>query len=247
MKKIFFLLVLTFTSSVLVQAQKDTLYVYGPGGPFAPINESAQIFGNQNNIFIKVTAGPEDRWIHQAKENADLIYGGAEYMLTSFSMKHPNLLDNSTRTELYKRGASILVRPGNPKNIKSLKDLTQPGINILDVNGAGQLGLWEDIAGKQNLIAGIQKNIKKSFGNTALGIEGWKTDQSFDAWINYESWHYRLKDITGFVKIPNKINVYRGTPIAITSISKKRELSQKFIQFMQSTEGHSVFKKWGWK
>ncbi len=228
-------------------AQIDTLYVYGPGGPFAPINESAEIFGKKHQIFVKVVAGPEDRWIDQAKQNADVIYGGAEYMLTSFIMKHPGLVDHKSRQELYKRGAAILVKPGNPKHIRSLKDLTKNGITILDVNGAGQLGLWEDLAGKENAIAGIQKNIKKSFANTALGIESWKTDPTFDAWINYESWHYRLKDITQVVKIPKSKNIYRGTPIAQTTISKQKIMALKFIDFMSSPEGHSIFKKWGWE
>ena len=230
-----------------MHAQKDTLYVYGPGGPFAPIDECAKIFGTKNNIIVKVTAGPESKWIETAKQNADLIYGGAAYMLTSFAMKYADFIDQNSRTELHKRGAAILVRPGNPKNIRSIKDLSKPGINILEVNGAGQLGLWEDIAGKKDAIEGIQKNIKQSFANTALGIAGWKEDKSFDAWINYESWHYRLKDITAVVKLRNSINVYRGTPIAITTNSKNKELSKQFIDFMKTKEGHTIFKKWGWK
>ena len=247
MRNLILAFVITITLPNFAQAQKDTLYVYGPGGPLAPIEESAKIFGTENNIVVKVTAGPESKWIAEAKLKADLIYGGAEYMLTSFAMAHPGLVDESSRTELYKRGAAILVRPGNPKNIRSIKDLTKKGIHILDVNGAGQLGLWEDVAGKKNVIEGIQKNIKHSFANTALGIAGWKSDTSFDAWINYESWHYRLKDITQLVKLPNSINVYRGTPIAITTITKHKEWSSKFIDFMQSKEGHAIFKKWGWK
>lgn len=247
MKKIVYSFALLIFFPVFVQAQKDTLYVYGPGGPFAPIEESAKIFGSRNNIIVKVTAGPEPKWIETAKQNADLIYGGAEYMLTSFSMKHADFIDQNSRTELYKRGAAILVRAGNPKNIRSIKDLSKPGINILDINGAGQLGLWEDIAGKKDAIDEIQKNIKQSFGNTALGIVGWKEDQSFDAWINYESWHYRLKEITQVVKLPNSINVYRGTPIAVTTISKNKDLAKQFINFMKTKEGHTIFKKWGWK
>ncbi len=247
MKKLIYIFTLLLIFPGFSKAQKDTLYVYGPGGPFAPINESAQIFGKTHDIFVKVTAGPEDRWIDNAKYNADLIYGGAEYMLTAFSIKHSGFIDNNSRTELYKRGAAILVKPGNPKHIRSIKDLAKSGISILDVNGAGQLGLWEDIAGKRNVIGGIQKNIKQSFANTALGIEGWKSDKSFDAWINYESWHYRLKDITQVVKIPNSINVYRGTPIALTTRSTQKQLAAAFITFMQTTEGHAIFKKWGWK
>jgi accessory colonization factor AcfC len=236
-----------FLIPFITKAQTDTMYVYGPGGPFGPINECGQMFGKQINLFIKVTGGPEGKWIEDAKKNADVIFGGAEYMLTSFAMKHPGMVDSSTRTELYKRGAAILVRPGNPKHISSLKDLTKSGIAILDVNGSGQLGLWEDLAGKQDLIGGIQKNIRQSFENTALGIEAWKKDPQFDAWITYTSWYYRLKEITQAVKLPQVINAYRGTPVALTMGSQHKNKATQFIGFMQTGKGHAIFKKWGWE
>lgn len=246
MRKILFHALLLHIAS-LSWAQKDTLYVYGPGGPLAPMQEAGERFTRQTRIPVKVVAGPEAVWIESAKNNADLIFGGAEYMLTSFSMQHKGLVDSTTRTELYKRGAAILVRPGNPKKITSLKDLARSGVRLLDVNGAGQLGLWEDLAGRQDLIAGIQKNIRRSFANTALAIDAWKSDTAYDAWIIYASWHYRLKDVTQLVKIPPGQTLYRGTPIALTTITDQKEAAQEFIRFLQTPAIHRVFQKWGWE
>lgn len=231
---------------LLAQTTKDTLYVYGPGGPFAPFNECAVLFAEMNNISVKVIAGPEKSWIVKAETDADIIYGGAEYMLTDFIGNYPNLIELSTRTSLYQRSFAILVRPNNPKNIRSVKDLANNNIKILDINGAGQVGVWEDIAGRKGLIAAFQKNIGTSYKNTALGIEGWKDDATFDAWITYASWHYRLKDITDLVSIPVKDNLSRGTPVAVTSKGMQSEYAMKFIEFMKSSKGHEVFKKWGW-
>jgi accessory colonization factor AcfC len=228
-------------------AQKDTLYVYGPGGPQAPMDECAKLFSKKLSVPLKVIAGPEAKWIEQAKQNADIVFGGAEYMLTQFKIQHPGLLDSTSRTELYKRAAGILVRPGNPKKITSLKDLTKPGVNILEVTGAGQLGMWEDLAGKQNLIGGIQKNIRGAFANTALAIEAWKSDSRYDAIIIFSSWYNRLKGISQLVKIPAGQTVYRGTPIAITTITDQKNEAQKFIIYLLSPEAHKVFIKWGWE
>lgn len=61
-------------------------------------------------------------------------------MLTEFIQKYPGFVDETTRTSLYIRAAGILVRKGNPKQVKSLSDLTKDGIRIVDVNGAGQVG-----------------------------------------------------------------------------------------------------------
>lgn len=247
MKLKLFAFTLAISFTILVTAQSDTLFVYGPGGPQVAMEECAKVFSKNMQVPVKVVAGPEAKWIEQAKQNADVIFGGAEYMLTQFAMQHPGLIDSSTRTELYKRGAAILVRPGNPKKITSLKDLIKPGVRLLDVNGAGQLGMWEDLAGKQNLIAGIQKNIQKSFPNTALAIDAWKTDNSYDAIISYTSWYLRLKDVSQLVKIPPAQTVYRGTPVAITTITNQKKEAQQFIRFMLSDEGHVIFKKWGWE
>lgn len=228
-------------------AQTDTLYVYGPGGPLSAMQECAKVFTGTTGIPVKVTGGPESKWIAQAGQNADLIYGGAEYMLTQFIQNHPGMVDATTRVELYKRRAAILVRPGNPKHIATLKDLTKHGVHILDVNGAGQLGLWEDIAGKESLIGDIQKNIAGSFANTALAIDAWKKDSSYDAWITYASWHQNLKDITQVVELPLALRLNRGTPVALTLTSRHRQQGRQFVQVLQSARGHAIFKKWGWE
>lgn len=233
--------------SSLSDAQTNTLYVYGPGGPFSAINECAKAFTASTHINVKVIAGPEAKWIRQAAANADLIYGGSEYMLTQFLENHPGMIDKLTRTGLYKRAAAILVRPGNPKNIQTLKDLSSPGISLLDVNGSGQVGLWEDLAGKQDLIEPIQKNIAGSFKNTALAIEAWNEDPHYDAWITYASWHQNLKESTQLISLPADHILYRGTPIALTSRTKNTNQANQFLAYLKSPAGHAIFKIWGWE
>jgi accessory colonization factor AcfC len=230
----------------MAAAQEKVLQVYGPGGPLGPMQESGRMFSQAHGMEVRVTAGPTPKWIEAARQNEDLIFGGAEYMLTEFILKNPDLVDPKTRTSLYVRPAGILVRPGNPKKIKSLKDLTRTGVRIVDVNGAGQLGLWEDLAGVHGLIPGIQKNIVLSVGSSAEAIDKWKTRPELDAWITYESWHYRLKEVTDLVRLPRAQRLYRGTPIAITSRSQQRDPAQQFIDFLKTPAAHAVFQKWGW-
>lgn len=245
MKK--YLIFILFTGFVKAGFAQDTLHVYGPGGPYSAVSASAAAFTAKTGIPVKVIAGPEPKWIASAQQDADIIFEGAEYMLTLFEQQHPGTTDPSTKTELYKRAAAILVRPGNPKHIKGLADLTKPGIKVLDVNGAGQLGLWEDLAGRENLIPGIQKNIGGSFANTALGIDVWKKDRSYDAWITYASWHENLRDATDIVRLPANQVLYRGTPAVVTANSSHRKQAIEFIFFMQGDQGHQIFRKWGWE
>ncbi|SDE84604.1 accessory colonization factor AcfC [Bhargavaea beijingensis] len=226
---------------------ENTLYVYGPGGPLGPMEELAEKFTEETGIPVKVTAGPESKWIKEAKQQADLVYGGSHYMLRNTMLEHPELIDEKTIEELYPRAAGILVRKGNPKNIRSLEDLTKEGVKILDVNGAGQLGLWEDLAGRKGLIPGISNNIDLSVPNSAKAIELWKKHNKHDAWITYESWHHRLKDVTDLVELPEEEKLYRGTPIAIAADSDQKKDAKQFIEFLKTDPSHQVFQKWGWK
>lgn len=242
-----FMCLIFFGAGHVASAQEKTLKAYGPGGPLGPMKECAEIFSKKNNIKVEVVAGPTPKWIEQAKQDADIIFGGAEYMLTEFVQKYPGIVDEKTRTSLYIRPAGILVRKGNPRKIRNLADLTKDGVKIIDVNGAGQVGLWEDMAGAKGLIPGIQKNIALSVATSAEAIEKWKSTPELDAWISYESWYYRLKDISDLVKLPAEEKTYRGTPVAITTGTKNKELANKFIDFLATEEAHEVFRKWGWK
>ncbi|MCJ8014577.1 extracellular solute-binding protein [Paenibacillus sp. KQZ6P-2] len=231
-----------------ISSQNDhVIRVYGPGGPLGPIKEAAEHFSAETGIKVEVTAGPEGNWIDKAKQDADIIFGGSEYNLQDFTFNHPEMIDTKSRTELYSRAAGILVRKGNPKKIESLEDLTKNGVKIIDVNGAGQLGLWEDLAGRKGLIEGISRNISVSVKTSAEAIELWKSNSSLDAWITYESWHYRLKDVTDLVQLPEEEKLYRGTPIALTKITDQKKEAQQFIDYLKTEESHQIFQKWGWK
>jgi accessory colonization factor AcfC len=228
-------------------AQEKVLNVYGPWGPLGPMRECSEMFFKSQEIKVNVIAGPEVKWINQAQVDADIIFDEAEYMMSDFIRKYPALIDENTRTGLYVRGSGILVRKDNPKNIKSLFDLTRKGIKILDINGAGQMALWEDMAAAKELVSGIQKNIAVTVTTSAEAIELWKTRPDLDAWIAFETWHYRLMDVTDLVSLPSRDKVYRGTPIALTRNSKQKEAAQQFIDFLKTEKAHKIFQKWGWR
>ncbi|MFC5587969.1 substrate-binding domain-containing protein [Sporosarcina soli] len=238
---------LTNENEIEAKKKPNTVYVYGPGGPLGPMEELAKRYSKGKGIQVYVTAGPEGKWIEQAKQDGDIIYGGSSYMLRNFSFSYPELLDEETWTELYARPAGILVRKGNPKNIQSITDLAKDDIQIVDVNGAGQLGLWEDLAGREGVIPGIRKNMVASVKTSAEAIELWNSEPTIDAWITYESWHYRLLDITDLVMLKEEDKLYRGTPIALTVKGSKNKEAEKFLAFLQTEEAHDVFRKWGWK
>ncbi|RRA50392.1 substrate-binding domain-containing protein [Acidipila sp. EB88] len=225
----------------------QTLHVYGPGGPLAPMQACAAQYTAQTHHPVIVTGGPEKQWFAAAQMDGDVIYGGAEYMLTQFDMEHPGFLLAGSRTDLYKRTAGILVRPGNPKHIQTLADLAKPGIHLLDVSGAGQLGLWEDIAGRSGLIDGLQRNIAMTVATSAEGMHAWATRPQLDAWITYESWQQRMPQEAALVRLPPEMRIYRGTPIAFTQRSTLKAEAKAFLAQLRTPACHSVFIHAGWQ
>lgn len=226
---------------------EEPLRVYGPGGPLTPIRACADRFTRSKGIAVKVDGGPEEAWMAKAEQDADLVFGAAEYVLTDLARRRPDLLDLGTRASLWDRPAAILVRKGNPKKIRGIEDLAREGLKLLDVTGAGQSGLWEDLAGRKGLIPAIQRNIALAPSNTAEAIAAWRMQPELDAWITFASWYDRLRDEADLVPFPARERIYRGTPIAVTRRSRSRDRALAFVAFLETEECHALFRAAGWR
>ena len=226
------------------------LKAYGPGGPAPAMREAAKVFGTKKGNTVEITAGPTPTWKDQAMQDADLIFSGSEYMMTDFVRKDlPGLIETSTIQTLYLRPSAILVRPGNPKGIKGIKDLAKQGIKILVVEGAGQVGMWEDVAGRTGsvkLVGGIRRNIGFFAANSAEAKKIWNSDMSYDAWLIWTIWQKESPASADLINIEPEHTIYRSCGIALTNRSGQKALAKEFVDFLQSTEGKTIFVKWGW-
>ena len=111
---------------------QTVLNVYGPGGPGPAMKEAGKAFGSTHNITFKVVAGPTGEWVDKAKQDADVVFSGAENMFTDFAKALPGAFDLKDAYPLYLRPAAILVRPGNPKNIRGFRDLLAPNAGVCE-------------------------------------------------------------------------------------------------------------------
>lgn len=128
-------------------------------------------------------------------------------------------------------------------------DLLKPGHRILVVNGAGQNGLWEDIAGRLGSIADVRalrSNIAAVAENSAQAKKAWTSDQTLDAWIIWNIWQREAPELADLVEVEPGYRIYRDTGIAATELGKRNPLSAEFVEFLQAKEGAAIFAKWGW-
>ena len=229
--------------------QSGKIHVYGPGGPFPAMNGIAKLFSKKFNVKVIVIKGPSKKWMPKARRNADVVYSGAEFMMQNFVWAMKGRIDEKTIKSMYLRPSGILVRKGNPKRIKGFEDLLKSGIKILVVDGAGQIGLWEDMAGKQGSIETVKafgKNIVYHARNSAEAKSEWLKDKSIDAWLIWNIWQVSNKNIADFVPVSKKYIIYRDCDISLTYKGEKRPIVKKFYNFLMSKDAAEIFKKWGW-
>lgn len=227
---------------------KDTINVYGPGGPYPAINEAAKIYSKKNNIKINVVKGPVSKWKKEAEKNADIIYSGSEFMMTNFINEFPIILQESVYP-LYLRKSGLLVRPGNPKKINKLSDILKPGINVMIVSGAGLTGVWEDMIGKTKSIDNLKmlrKNIIFFAKNSGVAKNEWIKNDNIDVWITWNIWQVSNSNLADFIPVNEEYTLYRDCGIALTKNSKDNKKVKDFFEFLKSKEVKAIFKKWGW-
>jgi accessory colonization factor AcfC len=230
----------------------DTLHVYGPGGPLPAMREAAAAYGQQRGVHVEVVGGPTPQWLAKARSDADLIFSGSGHMMTDFIMQLDSgagRIDPTTVLPLYLRPVSILVRKGNPRGISRFEDLLQPGVRVLVVQGAGQTGLWEDVAGRTGDIAVVRafrRNIAAMAANTGIARDRWVADTTLDAWLVWNIWQIANPELADLVPISEPWLIYRGVGVALTHGGRDKPLAREFVQFLASADGARIFARWGW-
>lgn len=241
------LLLLAFLAAPVV-ADAQTVYVYGPGGPAPAMHAVASAFTRATGIRVLVTAGPTPAWRAAANRNADLFFSGSENMMTSFIGEFPTL-DAATAEPLYIRPAAILVHPGNPKHIDGFRDLLRPGIRVMVVNGAGQVGLWEDIAGRDGSLTTIRRlrrNIVAYASNSAAALALWRESDAPDAWIIYNIWSIAHPGVAQIIPLGKQYAIARDMGVAYTRIGKTNLAARRFRAFLTSPAAKVIFTRFGW-
>ncbi|OYW38219.1 MAG: ABC transporter substrate-binding protein [Brevundimonas sp. 12-68-7] len=228
----------------------DPLHVYGPGGPAPALREAAGAYEARTGRAVEVVAGPTPQWLDRAKADGDVIFSGSETMMTDFVAALEGRITAEAVEPLYLRVSSVLVRPGNPGDIDGLEDLFQPGHRILVVNGAGQNGLWEDMAGRTGDIGkvrALRRNIVVYARNSAEARQAWIDDPTLDAWIIWGIWQTANPDLAETVEVEEPYRIYRDAGAVVTTIGREDPDAQRFLDFLKSEDGAAIFARWGWR
>ena len=228
---------------------QTVLHLYGPSGPSPAISESAVAFEMETGVRVDIISGPVEEWRAQAAQNADLVYASADFMMTDLQRDARLAIDPASITPLFLRPSVILVRPGNPKEIKDFPDLLRPDIKFMVVSGSGQVGLWEDMAGKLGDIRSIRamrKQIAHFAANSDEAVKVWRTRPEIDAWLTWNIWHAPLRSEAQVVPVSNEYRIFRQCGIALTARGRETPAARQFVDWLLTEEAAAIFESWGW-
>lgn len=244
---LFAIVLMGFTVPVHAQT---VVNVYGPGGPAPAMKEAAASFGAMHKVTVNVVAGPTAEWADKAKQDADVIFSGAENMFTDFAKALPGVFDIGQAYPLYLRPVSILVRPGNPKRVQGFRDMLRPGIKVLTVAGAGQVALWEDVAGRTGdigIVRALRNNIVfPEAANSAAARAQWIAQPDIDVWLIWNIWQVANPELAQVVEMDEPFRIYRDAGVVVTRKGSAEPQARAFVEFLKSPAGQAIFAKWGW-
>ena len=232
------LLLLAGAAGGSTEMPAKVLRVYGPGGPHHVLTECAERFREKHGLTVAVIRALPHELEQRLREDGDIYYGGAEYMLEEFAQRNPGVLDVSSAENLHPRRIGIVVRKGNPLNIDGIEDLAGEDVDLLDVRLENMRHFHGDRPGQGS-------NIRRLVFTGQQGVAAWLASPEIDAWVTYKSWHVRLEADADFIEIPGE-QALRYTPVALTQRTPHRQEALQFISYLKSEEARRIFAEHGW-
>lgn len=230
--------------------QQEVIVVFA-GSAAAPVyREAASMFESKYGVKVELRLGGSGSLLSAmeiARVGDIYIPGSPEFLQKAVKSGVVDVKTASIRKLAYLVPA-IIVQKGNPKNITSLEDLARPGISvgIADPDSVC-VGLYaKDILEKNGLWEEVKKNIV-TYAPSCEATASLIATRAVDAIIGWHVFHDWYPDKADVVWIePSKITKIGYIAGAVSTFSRNRELSTKFLEFLQSSDMAEVWKKYGY-
>lgn len=226
--------------------EKPTLFVYCAAGMKDPIQKLADDFEAARGVKIEMAEGGSNTLLGQitlSRRGDIYVAGDADYI----NMAAERGLVETHKTLCYFVPV-IMVAKGNPKNIATLGDLTQPGIRIgqgderataigrlmpkiLELNGV-DYAAW-----KKNVVTAAP-----TVNELGLKVEL----RALDAAVVWESIAIRYPTSADIIPIPREKNICPEVAAAVLKFTKNGQDATAFLEFLTSPRGRQVLAEAGY-
>lgn len=228
--------------NIETKGEEPTLLVYCGAGLKKPMNEIANIFGDTHEVKVEYIFGGSAQLLSQIElsKKGDILIVGSE---DSYNVAIDKGLVSPSQLVAY-HIPIIGVPKGNPANIKSLKDMTKPGIKvILGDEKANAIGKAAQRIIKKSGLDSINDNVvAKTATVNELGVHLKMSDA--DVAIITKDLATQIEEIET-IEIPKEVNSVETIPIGALKNSKNINFANEFVTFVSSDEGKLIFEKYG--
>ena len=229
-------------------APGEELLVFAGSASKPPAEEAARAFEKKTGVKVNITFGGSGFVLSQMalSRKGDIYFpGSSDYM--EIAKKKGLVLPETERKVVYLVPA-INVWKGNPKGIKTLRDLTKPGLRVAIANPEGVcVGLYAVEILEKNLTAQETAALRKNIASYTESCEKTATAVSLkavDAVIGWEVFQYWDPQRIETVPLKKEEIARIGyIPIAISTYTTQKALAARFIDFLFSSEGKALFRK----
>jgi molybdate transport system substrate-binding protein len=224
------------------------LTVFAAAGTKPPMDELCQKFQQKYHSAVNITYAGGGEVLSQMilSRSGDVFVAPEQFYMDTAVSK--GAVDSNT----IKSGAYMIpvigVAKGNPQNIRTLADLTRPGLKVaLTRPETTLLGKYAPEIFQK---AGIEQAVNKNVVTYAPRPDALLTRiimGQVDAGIIWHFYQVTAGDRIDIVWIPaEQLTGIGEIKVAVTTYSTHPESAQKFIDFMQSAEGKEIFRKYGY-
>jgi molybdate transport system substrate-binding protein len=230
-------------------ADQQRLMVFAGAAGRPPTEEAAKVFEKKTGIRVDINFGGSGYVLSQMilGRQGDIYFPGSSDYMEAARKKNVVLADTERRVAYLV--SALNVQKGNPKNIRSLKDLTKPGLRIAIANPDGVcVGLYAVEIIERHFTSGQKAALRKNLINYTESCEKTATAISLKAadavigWSVFSHWDPERIETVPLKK--DEVIRMGYIPIAISKFTKNRKLAQRFIDFVLSEEGKTIFRKY---
>jgi molybdate transport system substrate-binding protein len=227
----------------------------------APLRDAAVLFEAKTGVRVSVAvcnrhcaapvaeeaaaqSGNHDFLVEIAEDGIyDLAISGAEYLLDDGEVR--GIVQKGERRLIACRRSAIVVPAGNPAGIRSLADLTKPGVRVAISVLDCLKGLWEDVTVRLGLAEQIRRNI--SFrANGCVAIVEAVAQNKVDAAFGWNTFEHLAPGRLEIVETPPAQQVWRGTGIGLLTTATHIEQARQLMDFLVTPEARACYQKYGW-
>jgi molybdate transport system substrate-binding protein len=236
--------------AVTVQAA-ESLLVYAGAASKPPTEEAARAYELKTGVKVEVVFGGSGYVLSQMKlaKQGDLYFpGSSDYM--EIAKRDGDVFAETEKVIVYLVPA-INVQKGNPHNIRTLKDLTKPGLRVAIANPEGVcVGAYAVEIIEKEFSPQEKEAFKKNLANYTGSCEKTATAISLkqvDAVIGWRVFQYWDPERIETIPLPKEQIPRVGyIPIAISKFTRQRTEAQAFIDFLTGAEGQKIFAKYNY-